>query len=199
MDRVTRIRPLTALLFCSLFLGHARPGAAENLSTSVAGIVLPRYTSPTTRVVIYRNPKVLVNRLPGDGGTPDFASINTTLSGSFIINSTLIPGLPASAIGVFLFVYAEASRYFGLKADNDLPAPPGGIDANFLQMGYPGSAACPGGVNACDSPPTYVFHENNTFFLPLKDGEIHEVEWEIYSVRSSPGTRLKIICLGYVE
>lgn len=182
---MTRIRPLTALLFCSLFLGPARPGAAENLSTSVAGIVLPRYTSPATRIVIYRNPKVLVNQAP--------AASNTLHSGSFTIDSTLIPGLPAAAIGVFLFVDAETSQYFALKADNDLPVAPIGMDATFLQMGYPGPA-CGG----CDSPPGYIYHENNTFFLPLKDGAVHTVVWELYPVRVSTA-KIKVSCLGYVE
>lgn len=148
---------------------------AKMQSSSLAGIVIPQYASAVGRVVIYRTPKLL-------------STWNGLASGSFVINSVTVPGLPNSAIGVFVHVDAATKQYFALDAPNDLATPPAGIERNFLQIGVNGGYTAPSGRH---------FHESNIFFLPLKSGQTHTVNWEVSSPGESPS--FIIYCLGYME
>ena len=153
---------------------------AENLSTSLAGIVTPSYSGRT--IFIYRAPRVLTLRAFGAG---------ISLNGSLTLDAASVP---ATAVGVLLHIDAMTNLYFGINSSDlaalpNPPVPPGTLQVNFLQMGSP---------TGYTAPASRVYHENNNFYLPLIAGQAHSINWRIVTAASSAGS-FKIVCLGYVE
>lgn len=152
---------------------------AENLSTSLAGIVTPNYSGRT--VFIYRTPKALALQDVGAGANAN---------GSFNLDTSSIP---TTAVGVFLYINAMTDRYFGLNSSDlaalpNPPVPPGTLQVNFLQMGDPSGYI---------APAARVYHENNNFYLPLVADQTHRIDWRL--VTASRSGSLRIFCLGYLE
>ena len=96
-------------------------------------------------------------------------------------------------MGVLLFVDAQTDLYFGLNAINDLDPAPLGLQANFLQMGVSAGSGYVASLGR-------VYHENNTFYLPLRQEQTHTIQWELSD--SQPDAKIasfKVVCLGHVE
>lgn len=163
-----------------LLVGLIAPASlwGETLSTSVSGIVTPN-NNRDGKVVIYRIPKRLLVEGTNPGGTEN---------GFFTLQSSIVP---TSAIGVFLGVNVRTDGYLGLTAVNDLPAAPAGLEANFLQIGL-----STGGY----APPTgWLYQENNIFYLPLKQGIAHTIQWMAIDRDDSVGSNFSVYCMGYIE
>ncbi|GEM_PF-4927406 len=157
---------------------------AENLSTSLAGIVTPSYSGRT--IFIYRTPRVLAQESVGGG---------TSTNGGFTIDASSVP---TTAVGVLLHIDAMTDRFVRLTQQPDWgmfvtsPVPLGVSSGTFLLIGDVSD-----GSNGYIAPALRVYHENNNFYLPLVAGLAHTINWRIVTV-SRLGS-LKIVCLGYVE
>ncbi len=164
-----------------LLVGLLAPASlwGETLSTSLSGIVIPN--NQGGKVVVYRIPKFLERELP---------PIGNTTSGSFTLQNPIVP---TSAIGVFLRVNAGVDGYLGLTAVNDLPSPPAGLEANFLQIGLPTGGYVP--------PVGMRYEENNIFYLPLKQGVAHTIQWKITDRDDGVNfaSSFVVYCMGYIE